>query len=266
MQWKDMKVDVSQIYIKSVSRVKKQHGLLKNERLMINVPFWRVFSIWDDSNPNYGACDLIHDYGFSSNRIPSTSNKPDKDASLDRKQVNAYSSPMRGVYGVALDSVCLHSYLRKISLVAKLTYSNFLTGLKPSPSTWRHGGLSEDQRGPTIHAKSMPFSWFLFLKSLHGKDSLKTYHPLRSRLWSPMDFCTMRRLWAIWGMNWGNLSEEQLKFNFMVFGASCFFGESQVSYFRLKFQIFSSELSFSHTNGLVKRGVCPHHVHINSLQ
>ena len=92
----------------------------------VNVPFWRAFSIWDDSNPDYGACGLIHDYGFSSNRIPSTSNKPDKDASLDCKQVNAYSSPMRGVYGVALDSVCLHSYLRKISLVAKITYSNFL--------------------------------------------------------------------------------------------------------------------------------------------
>lgn len=112
--------------------------------------------------------------------------------------------------------------------------------------------------GPHNSCKINAFSWFLFLKSLHGKGSLKTYHPLRSRLWSPMDFCTMRRLWAIWVMNWGNLSEEHLKFNFMVFGASCFFGESQVSYFNLKFQSFSSELSFSHTNGLVKRGVCPH--------
>lgn len=37
---------------------------------------------------------------------------------------------MRGVYGVALDSVCLHSYLRKIFLVAKITYSNFFDWLE----------------------------------------------------------------------------------------------------------------------------------------
>lgn len=135
----------------------------------VNVPFWRGFSIWDDSNPDYGACGLIHDYGFSSNRIPSTSNKPDKDASLDCKQVNAYSSPMRGVYGVALDSVCLHSYLRKIFLVAKITYSNFFDWLETITYDMETWWFVWRSAGPTIHAKSMPFQGFCFWNHCMGK-------------------------------------------------------------------------------------------------
>lgn len=71
-----------------------QLSSLKNRKMFV----WRTYCLACIAKPtqsivqllwsrkaNHGA-GLIHVYGFSSNRIPSTSNKPDKDASLTAQQ------------------------------------------------------------------------------------------------------------------------------------------------------------------------------------